>query len=800
MNIRTEEKEASVVQLSGMMQLILDSFKSNAGKKPNGREYKVVMKDLGHLFLNISNLQTYEIMSKNLGFPSVSTVRRITYKHSVVIEGEFRVKELKKFLVERNYPLTVHLSEDATVVKSCAQYHSERNQIVGFPLPLDSEGMPVVGSFPATSAKIMSEYFSTCKPSKNVYCIMAQPLEENAPAFLLAMFGIDNKFTATEVVKRWKKTEEMLSKEGITINGYSSDGDRKLLKSMVYRSIANNTPPKWPWFQAAKNQKIVCVQDTIHIGTKLKSRLLKPSIILPMGPNLVASRGHLLELINTETKDLHLLCLSDICPKDKMNFKAMQRISSPKVTSLLRAKILASEGTALYLDMMKDVVDTYMCPELTPLERVETIWKWIFFLRLLRDWIQKTEGYNLENNFLTSNCYTCIEVNGHALIQLIINYRENEQPSKFLPWLMSSQQCESIFRSARSNSGGVSTFTILEMQNFVRRADSLAATYLTLQGIVDFPRHHKAFKKSEGKPHIPVSLPEDYEIENAILSAQKFAVALAVKLKILKKPMIKLIPPPSLTIITASHLNLNEEEDNEDSQIDAGLVEDPDEEQEVEGDAELDKENEIADVLEDLYIVSSGSLGLKSFEPEDISETSHFVAVDNGKSEAEWVRKSTFCWFLRKNDTKISSDRLQRVQESESDQISALYSSQCCSSPSVEDYVSIGDWCAFKTDRPGTIEIGRIISFSYLTGATRKQMQYSSTEAPTTPPTKNARGLGVLCTWFSVNTDSSLSPVNMDVNGYYNMDKYVCSVPRPKILKKKLKLSCTLRDIKKLFK
>lgn len=118
------------------------------------------MKDLGHLLFHVGGLQLYEILCNNLPLPSVTTIRRVIYKQDIVLEGVFRIKQLKQFLEKRNFPFKVFLSEDGTVVAQRVQYHSATNQIVGFPLPIDNNGLPTVGAFPATSATTISSYFS----------------------------------------------------------------------------------------------------------------------------------------------------------------------------------------------------------------------------------------------------------------------------------------------------------------------------------------------------------------------------------------------------------------------------------------------------------------------------------------------------------------------------------------------------------------------------------------------------------------------------------------------------------------
>lgn len=61
---------------------------------------------------------------------------------------------------------------------------------------------------------------------------MAQPLEENTQPFCLTIFSTDNKFKTSHVLSRWKYITENLEAVGITVLGFSSDGDSRLLSSM----------------------------------------------------------------------------------------------------------------------------------------------------------------------------------------------------------------------------------------------------------------------------------------------------------------------------------------------------------------------------------------------------------------------------------------------------------------------------------------------------------------------------------------------------------------------------------------
>lgn len=54
--------------------------------------------------------------------------------------------------------------------------------------------------------------------------------------------------------------------------------------------------------------------------------------------------------------------------------------------------------------------------------------------------------YSLQENFISTNAYTCIEINAHSLVLLITKLRALNRPDLMLTHLLGSQSCESTFR------------------------------------------------------------------------------------------------------------------------------------------------------------------------------------------------------------------------------------------------------------------------------------------------------------------------------------------------------------------
>ena len=190
--------------------------------------------------------------------------------------------------------------------------------------------------------------FETNKRSKYAYVYMAQCLSNNIPPYCLACLGTDNCFSALDILNRWKYIYNECVKRKIVVVSFGSDGDSRNLRAMKiscqYNLASNNDkflftesrsilanemlyPKKWSWFWVKNPTTIAYVQDTVHIAVKMKSRLLKPSTVLPMG-NFTAGVHHLQILVENFSKEQHGIRYKDIDCKDKQNYEAVLRISS----------------------------------------------------------------------------------------------------------------------------------------------------------------------------------------------------------------------------------------------------------------------------------------------------------------------------------------------------------------------------------------------------------------------------------------------------------------------------------------
>lgn len=182
--------------------------------------------------------------------------------------------------------------------------------------------------------------------------------------------------------------------------------------------------------------------------------------------NQKVSITHLRQLLRVESKSIHKLTYSDVFPIDHMNYGSFEKIVNDCVIKALRNKVPESESTVQYLLTFRDISDSFSKLDMEPLRRIFLMYRSLFFIRIWRAFIKKSPFYNLQNNFISSNLYKCIEINAKALVQLIKMFRDNNREEEFLPSLFDSQTCEKKFRRLRSM--GTVNFTRLNFKKVLR--------------------------------------------------------------------------------------------------------------------------------------------------------------------------------------------------------------------------------------------------------------------------------------------------------------------------------------------
>lgn len=240
-------------------------------------------------------------------------------------------------------------------------------------------------------------------------------------------------------------------------------------------------------------------------------------------------------MINTVGKDRHFLTNSTLSPNDRQNFQSVRRMCSQEVIGLLREKVKYSDGTIQYLNIIRDVIDAFMDKDLKYLQRVRKMWYSIFLIRIWRQSIIASKEYTLQNNFLTSNCYSCIELNAQSLILILLHLKKINRPELFLPHLYDSQPCESTFRQFRSMTTAYSTITNCSMKEALSRISKIDLQNDIMQATSPDFIYPRLKKPTDSAPNVDCELPTAEQIFNEIFLSRRIAIVTATKLGLISK-------------------------------------------------------------------------------------------------------------------------------------------------------------------------------------------------------------------------------------------------------------------------
>lgn len=378
------------------------------------------------------------------------------------------------------------------------------------------------------------------------------------------------------------------------------------------------------------------VQDTIHIGTKFRNIFLKTKPFpkkLPFGRAYYIEVKHLEILLENFSKDRHQLTASVLNPMDRQNFSSVERIYDDKVIDLLKSNVPESKGTVVFLKVLRHIIESYRNVNLSPMERIGKIWYSIFVLRIWRQFVSCEESLKLGENFITQNAYTCVEINAHALVLIILYLKENRTPNIFLPELMDSQPCEGFFGQIRSLSTTFSTVVNCSVKEIIARINRIhLQNDIAVNTDFFYPRiKHAKFPTNR----IQHELPNQLEIFQQIEQSKQNAIQDSIEVSLIERDMID-----SITYACqVTPISLKSKKVMED----------------------VEKHVSVS-----LPLLRREAIVLKNyaekFVAEEIPETSPYVEVYRENERRIIIKKMSFCWLLRKDCQKLSSDRLIRVR------------------------------------------------------------------------------------------------------------------------------------------
>ncbi|KAK3908493.1 Nucleoprotein, partial [Frankliniella fusca] len=771
-----------------LLERMLETLKRNQGRHKNAYRFETEDKlFFTYLFIQ-GGRKLYETLHANApkSMPSLSTI--LKYQGKVmepVREGQCRWQELSEYLEDNHLPRVIAISEDGTRITGQIEYDSTTNLLVGFSPPLDRDGCPDTSHFEATGERAMRAMFDEAPRAHTAYVLMAQPLQDGAAPFCLMAFGTDNRFGAEDGVRRWRWLKRCAEIYGIAIISISTDGDPKMLRGMRFAtrpmSPEPDNPQEWKGFFDQDLDTEVCyVQDTVHIGTKFRTGFCHKGKTYVMGTHC-ASVAHLEHLLATTSRMKHLLRDTDLNHADKMNFAAVLRITDERVLSLLRGKGMEQyAATELFLTLVRGVLVAFLDDELTAEERIFQIWRSTFFFRIWREWLVQNE-HSLEQCFITPNTFQSVELNAHALVKLVRIFRDSDHAEQFIPHLIGSQQCEKLFRALRSlttTHATVINFSMLKMLARLRRVELQIRVVSAAGDTFSFPREEeKRVKAGQAAALRSVrtdwsgGLPSDGDILFQIGLARSEAKDCAALLGMDPDIMEETIPAP-LYGQRALDLDLDVD-DAEDAAVEEVVDSPPPE------DAGADFDPDDVALICARQAWSAGQ-EVRPFPPES---PMMLYTTPNGVKVP--IRKTTFCWLGNRGSTRLSSDRLLRVQLRDTSS-AARPDHQRQGGVVRRESIASGEWCTFKKTGEARLRVGRVLSFRYATGDGRKRLYTLPTAPVAVPDGVEARGLCVLYSWFDVDRERAIAHISTEECA---IETYMFSIPSPEMKNGALHLS-----------
>lgn len=234
--ISEEQNPVGPNMSNSILKKMMAQAMKNQQKAPQGHRFTDPVLD--HFCMNVWILggrQLYEILKANFHgvFPSPSAIeRKLNEYHVDVPEGVINVTALKEYLTSNGLPPFVCISEDGTAVKGRREYNSKTNRILGFSLPLQSNGLPDYRDSIVETAEDIVHHFDSFERATVAMIIMAQPIVDGFPPLRLCAFSSNNKSSACDVESRLDFIKSSLNAVGICVIAYSADGDSREMKVM----------------------------------------------------------------------------------------------------------------------------------------------------------------------------------------------------------------------------------------------------------------------------------------------------------------------------------------------------------------------------------------------------------------------------------------------------------------------------------------------------------------------------------------------------------------------------------------
>jgi hypothetical protein len=694
----------------------IENICNNISKNKNNYRYSDIVQKFAQALYILGGRNSYEFVRMNLpgALPSLATLKLSLEKAGACIgEAEFRYDALNQHQNSLNYQIAV-CSEDSTGVIKKVSYNAATNTFGGFATPLEN-GIPKSEYFKTDSFDVLKEWFENKNKSNYLNVHMMQPLIESKPfisPFLLAAYGISNTFTAMDILNRWMWIFEKSQESNVRTVAFSTDCDPRYLLAMrlttgFFSKLTNTSffdrndtlkihlPKDWSrWFFLPSYQVFFCFQDPIHLCAELRNRMFSKVASLLIGKGEVSIEV-LNKLLVTKSKFVHGLVKTDMEPTDKQNYKSCLKILDEKVINALE-DIDGSLATQIYLRLLRSISLAYIEHNTPIIDRIYHSWLAVFICRIWQTWLYLVRKKDIseyhsqmpiENLFITVPALFSIEMNAHNLVAICLLVHQQDLPVSALRFSKyHSQSCEATFRNARSMSGVFSTVVNFTTEQFLKRAGKLSvladiqnqSESGQLSCPLQFPKHHKRYRQSAASNIAVLSASTHLltcdNIKKTIYQAYDDAYDLLSKLDV-HIPLKKAKKTEMLQVSSFVRAIFDRKFKKVSCPDDESYLSDDDDESsdkfssDINTVANSDDDSSCDDETENVSSISANSKsqfhGMRVYDtiPSSLAKSYFHVEIDGKR---KYIHKQTACWLLTDTDSRLSADRLRRVQQSSS--------------------------------------------------------------------------------------------------------------------------------------
>jgi hypothetical protein len=302
--------------------------------------------------------------------------------------------------------------------------------------------------------------------------------------FVVALVASYDKENAEEIAAGHLSVLDYCSKAGMSIASIGSDGAATEISAL---RILHNSVKDYLVFQKADSgisvqvtligsppRPVVPVQDPKHAQKTAANQLLSGARLLLFG-KFHLNISHLVALLGERSP----LYSQDVLNCDKQDDgRAYQTMNWETLEVSLQSP--QHIGLAIYLFLFGELTDAWLCPTMIHLDRIQSAWTCLFFLRY---WHQSlTDESNplmsINRNGISRQSYEIFHFLGNSLIGLILSHREFYPTVPLLPWKHGTEACEHIFGWMRVI---MPNFTVLDARQMLPKVFAVVRNVMSGQ-------------------------------------------------------------------------------------------------------------------------------------------------------------------------------------------------------------------------------------------------------------------------------------------------------------------------------